>query len=393
MQYSIKGFKDKAVEKTGLTDFGSDYYEESLGCWIEDLEDGRLSDTGKSFLTGQMIADLSRRLRVLDYLKKNPEINDVVIPPILYISGLERTGTTFLHNLLTLDQNARAFLRWELMMPVPAPEAQTYLTDPRIQATQSAVDRLRGTKLEQMHWIEANDPEECYWSLLNGFGVLGGSVHSIMPRFISTVTSETIERALREYRQVVKILLWKNPLPKDGYLVLKAPQFCAFLPELAKVLPESKVVLMHRAPYRAIVSVCNLVTHIVEPFMPAKEINKTMSTVAEVFLARAANGLKSMLSFDKSDATVANVAYPKLVSNPVEVVRDIYRTHEIEIPAELDAKIESYILDQKAGKRAKPPSNYSDFGIDADILHSKPTTAAYCKHFGVEVEITRETGA
>jgi hypothetical protein len=111
MQYSIEGFKDKAIEKTGLTDFGSDYYEESLGCSIVNLEDGHLSDTGKSFLTGQMVTDLSRRLRVLDYLKKNPEINDVVIPPILYISGLERTGTTFLHNLLTLDPNARAFLR------------------------------------------------------------------------------------------------------------------------------------------------------------------------------------------------------------------------------------------------------------------------------------------
>lgn len=393
MEYSVEGFKGKAVENTGLTDFGSDYYEESLGRWIEDLENGRLSDIGKSFLTGQMIADLSRRLRVLDYLKKNPEINDVVIPPILYISGLERTGTTFLHNLLTLDQNARAFLRWELMMPVPAPEAQTYLTDPRIQATQSAVNRLRGTKLEQMHWIEANDPEECYWSLLNGFGVLGGSVQFIMPNFYTTVTSETIEQALREYRQIIKILLWKNPLPKDGYLVLKAPQFCAYLPELTKVLPESKVVLMHRAPYRAIVSVCNLVNHILEPFLPAESFSEIMKGVVKKFLAQTPLRLSNMLAFDKSDSTVANVAYPELVSNPAAVVKDIYRTHEIELPAEVDAKIESYILDQKAGKRAKPPSNYSDFGIDADTLRTQPSIAAYCKHFGVEVEITRETGA
>jgi hypothetical protein len=79
------------------------------------------------------------------------------------------------------------------------------------------------------------------------------------------------------------------------------------------------------------------------------------------------------------------VAYPRLVSNPVEVVRDIYRTHEIEMPAELDAKIESYILDQKAGKRAKPTSKYSALGTDADMLLTASTSESKLKPHGKQV--------
>lgn len=388
MQHSVSSFKKEAIEKTGLTDFGSDYFEVPLSSWIEDLAHERLTDIGKAFLTRQMIGNLTRRLQVIDYLNKNPEIDDVVVPPILYISGLERTGTTFLHNLLSLDNNARAFLRWELMNPVPAPETQTYLTDPRIETTQNEVNRLRGTKLERMHWVEARDPEECYWALINGFGILGGSVQVVMPRFMETVNNDSIEQALYEYRQIIKILVWKNPLPAGGRLVLKSPQFCKYLPQLTKVFPESNIVLIHRDPYRVVRSGCNLINHIVEPF-----IQPDTTLVAEGYGAPIPGRLESMRAFDKTKTTVANVSYPALVTKPADAVKDIYRTHNIEVPPELDQRIETYVADQKAGKRAKPAAEYSDFGIDADSLHSNPDVAAYCKHFGVEKEIIRETGA
>jgi len=64
------------------------------------------------------VRDVARRLRVLDTLRARPEIADVPLPPIVYITGLERSGTTLLHNLMALRADARALLRWELMEPV-----------------------------------------------------------------------------------------------------------------------------------------------------------------------------------------------------------------------------------------------------------------------------------
>ncbi|MGH9186315.1 MAG: hypothetical protein ACRD0U_10955 [Acidimicrobiales bacterium] len=54
------------------------------------------------------IRDLERRLRVLDVLSRNPEIDEVEIPPIVCITGLARSGTTLLHNLLALPGVATA---------------------------------------------------------------------------------------------------------------------------------------------------------------------------------------------------------------------------------------------------------------------------------------------
>jgi len=40
-----------------------------------------------------------------------PEIGEVEIPPIIYVTGLERSGTTLLHNVLAAHENGRALLR------------------------------------------------------------------------------------------------------------------------------------------------------------------------------------------------------------------------------------------------------------------------------------------
>jgi hypothetical protein len=339
-----------------------------------------------------MVNDLVRRLKVIAYLKKYPEIDEVEIPPILYVTGLERTGTTLLHNLLNLNVHARALARWELMYPVPAPETATWDSDPRIAKVQSSVERLRGTQLEQMHWVEATEPEECYWGLLNGFGVLGGSAFTIMPRFMAARTPEATYQALLEYRSVIKILLWKNPPPKGGHLVLKSPQFCGFLAELKSALPECQMIITHRDPYRALVSVCNLQAHIHEPFIDSAELRDRKGPIAEPLVGQSTRRLMDIMRYEDDGNAVANVSYPELVAEPAAVVRMIYSKHGIETPAGLAVAINNYIAAQKAGKRAKPSADFDDFGIDQNALRAEPTVRAYCDRYGVEPEVQRITG-
>lgn len=103
--------------------------------------------------------DVSRRLVVIDTIRNVPEILEVEIPPIVYITGLERSGTTILHNLLALHPQLRPLLRWELMDPVPPPTTATYASDPRIAAVQTSIEPLRGSLLEHLHWADADQPE------------------------------------------------------------------------------------------------------------------------------------------------------------------------------------------------------------------------------------------
>jgi hypothetical protein len=61
------------------------------------------------------------KLRLQDHLSK-PSISPCLTKPIrdpIFVVGLPRTGTTYLHRLLSLDPHARAPKTYELFDPVP----------------------------------------------------------------------------------------------------------------------------------------------------------------------------------------------------------------------------------------------------------------------------------
>ncbi len=146
------------------------------------------------------------------------------IPPIVYVTGLERSGTTLLHNLLALHRDARVLRRWELLEPVPPPETATYDTDARIERVQTQTDVLRGTLLEHMHWVNATDPEECVCGFIDSLAMVAWAASPCLPTWGRFLAEEDLGPAFENYRRVVQLLLWKHPVEPGGFLVLKAPQ-------------------------------------------------------------------------------------------------------------------------------------------------------------------------
>ena len=81
----------------------------------------------RDFVTGL----LANRLTIEEDIARHPEILDVPIERPLFITGLPRSGTTFLHRLMSEDPAGRTLLYWESICPSPPPEPETYRTDPR----------------------------------------------------------------------------------------------------------------------------------------------------------------------------------------------------------------------------------------------------------------------
>ena len=132
------------AERAALDDLGAMWFLGPLSAYAADLAQSNLTEFGRKRLRSRAVHDVERRLRVLEPLRQHAEIAAVPIPPIVYITGLERSGATLLHNLLALHRDARVLRRWELLEPVPPPETETYNTDTRIARVQSQADVLRG---------------------------------------------------------------------------------------------------------------------------------------------------------------------------------------------------------------------------------------------------------
>ena len=394
MTDSIQSLKAQAVEITGLSEFGSPWFEGPLSAWVADLGGPLRTSAAEHLFRRLAVTNLCRRLEVMDCLHRHPEIDDVEVPPILYITGLERSGTTFLHNLLALHPLARALLRWELMRPVPPPQAETYLSDPRIAEVQATVDRQRGTPLEHMHWVNADDPEECTWGAIDCTGLMGRAPMMMSPTWNRWLATHDLTPSFVEYRRLIKLLIWRNPLPPGGHLVLKSPQNSRNIGQFAAAFPEAKFVLTHRDPFRAFTSVCALLEGTLGPICADHDYWRSGGPGMEVATEAADRALSCMVAHDQASLSkVVSVAYPQLVQTPAEVVAEIYRAFDMEVPTDLDARIETFTNAQASGKGASPPTALPTFGQDHAAFLARPTIAAYCFHFQVEPETTRLTGA
>src|SRR5262249_46390405 len=90
-----------ARRRTGLTEFGETPFRRPLQHLLQAcFEEADLSLVGRIATRWDMVRFLSNLLRLYDEEAKAPEILDRPITQPIFISGLPRSGTTFLHSLL-----------------------------------------------------------------------------------------------------------------------------------------------------------------------------------------------------------------------------------------------------------------------------------------------------
>jgi hypothetical protein len=337
------------------------------------------------------VRDVARRLRVLATLRENPEIAEVVVPPIIYITGMERSGTTLLHNVLARHPLARVLRRWELMEPLPPPEARTYDADPRVAKVQASADRLRGSLLEHMHWVNADEPEECVWGYIDAVSMLGQAVCMCMPAWRHVLFRSDFTPAFEHYRSLVQLLLWKNPVPTGGFLVLKAPQVGRCIASVAATFPEARLVITDRDPFRCIVSMAVLGEAIVAPFCVDNPLAND-GRRDRIALESAVLKLEAIASFTTSAPhRVMHVGYPSLVRDPAVSAAAIIEAAALP-PVDLAPAVDGFLAAQHAGGRAAPPASLRSMGYDADVVWADPVIGSYCSRFGIVPERTRLTG-
>lgn len=110
----------RAQKITGLSDFGEWHFREPLAVLLKAYEEeARLSAFGRVAVRWDMLRFLSNLLRLRDHEKRAPEIADEQIARPIFILGLPRSGTTFLHNLLAQDPANRVPLAWQTIYPYP----------------------------------------------------------------------------------------------------------------------------------------------------------------------------------------------------------------------------------------------------------------------------------
>ncbi|MCX5738491.1 MAG: sulfotransferase, partial [Proteobacteria bacterium] len=108
----------EAQRCAGLADFGDAAFREPLRIFLEALErEAKLHYVGRTLARADVLEWLENRLQIIEWTRRHPEIAAERIDAPLFITGLPRTGTSILHELLAQDPAHRVPLAWEVRHP------------------------------------------------------------------------------------------------------------------------------------------------------------------------------------------------------------------------------------------------------------------------------------
>ncbi len=109
-------------------------------------------------------SNLKMRMEIKKAIETNPQILEVPIKKPLFIIGANRTGTTYLQWMLSLDPQFRCPHFWECLHPCPPGPVEDYKQDPRYLDTKNMMDFMHcmtGPERIAAHSTEPDMPDEC----------------------------------------------------------------------------------------------------------------------------------------------------------------------------------------------------------------------------------------
>lgn len=246
-----------AMRKTKLQDFGDTTFADSYGLITNtpDHQALKLTNLGHIMYRLELNMSMCRRLKFHQVLKDIPAILDVKVPTPVFVMGLPRTGTTFLHRLMSLDPQVRAPLLWELLSPVPGhlgPSSAPHFAEDRekrakfIRKLISDREKMGDHAMEHIHEIGADLPEECLMALSDEIPVHLSFLYSDYVRhdvFFNKIDYERVKNAYAYYRKVLQLLSYQiGEADKPRRWTLKCPIHLYYIKELAAAFPDAKLV-------------------------------------------------------------------------------------------------------------------------------------------------------
>jgi hypothetical protein len=355
---------EKSCRLTRLHDFGEPTFRTPLGILLRSFEhDAQLNLLGRITVHSEIVRVLCNRLRMQRDRTLFPAIAREQVQKPIFITGLPRSGTTFLHALLAQDPASRAPQVWEVMHPSPPPESATYRSDPRIAHTRKELSwiEILMPDFDKCHTIEARLPQEC----------IAMTDHSFLSYLFESMYFVTSYRSWHDrqdkrpayecHRRFLQHLQWRCP---GSPWVLKAPSHLMALESLFEVYPDAQVVLTHRDPLKVLPSCASFAKVLRAPFTGSIDLKELGAEVSRRWAASAYLVTRLRSEQKQLQSNFFDVGYPELIRDPMAVVAGIYAHFDRELTPEAQAAMRRYVEQNPKDKRGAHLYSLEAFGLD-----------------------------
>lgn len=327
-------------------------------------EEANLNWFGKMNAEFLIVSGLAEYLLVNEAFRKNPALENQKLNAPIFVTGLPRSGTTFLHRLLASAAGTTSIPLYRHISPT-----EGYWIPARWEAEMMYYPFKQVSKaygLDAIHFVRPKLADECNFGMRLGMHSM--IYWSMAPTYsyLTWLLAQDLTESYQIYRRVLQLHQMREP---NKRLILKCPHHLAFLPALSKVFPEGVIVQTHREPAQTVASECKLYLslHAIvgADFDWAKTTQHTYFK-ASTFAQRAVDFMNS-----NSPNQIVNIDYKRLISDPVELAQEVYKQVGIEVNANQEAKLRAYFSQNRQNKHGKNRYTLAQFGLTAEDINEE----------------------
>jgi hypothetical protein len=298
-----------------------------------------------------------------------PAYASVGVPRPIFVTGLPRTGTTFLHRLLVADPAHQGLELWLAEAPQPRPDRSLWPENPAYQfvATGIARHQAKHPSFGGVHELGADQVEECWQLLRQSMRSVSFECLAYLPAYSSWLAGQDWTGPYARHRRNLQLLSLNDG---DRRWVLKNPSHLFALDALMEVYPDALVVVTHREPRVAIASMCSLAAQASAGWSATFQ----GPVIGRGQLGLWADGLDRFTAARARypSAQFLDVAYDDLVADPLAVVSEVYRHFGLPFSTEAAGAMRPLLTPATAGTGA-PAHTYTlaDFGLTEDEVAAR----------------------
>ena len=362
---------EAAIEATGLDDFGDDGFREGLGVFVRALEEeAQLTLVGRLLARAEIARILESRLCTEKIFRDHPEIEEEEVVAPLFVTGLARSGTSLLHELLWRDPGNRVPITWEMMYPAAAianSEEDIALTIERAENEVRMQDHILPA-MRTMHELSAELPNECIYIFAHEFACDMFTGFFQIPSYTTWKSGCDPAPWYAYHRRFLQLLAWQRPRRR---WVLKAPSHMNQLGCLFDTYPDAHVIITHRDPLRVLGSLANLMASL--QWMRSDHVQYEAVVEAMAF-GHAYLPERVMEQRDKGTLPadqIIDVSYQDLMADPIETVRRIYEHCGAPLSSEAEKLIDAWMKKRPKHRHGVHEYSFADTGLDLAIERAR----------------------
>ena len=370
---------DEARENTKLSDFGPGDFRPALDVLLRTYDTHVADPGGRKKAYRRVVGLLATRLRIAEALRKHPQIAERPIESPMVLTGMPRSGTSALFNLLGADPAARALLLWETQFPDPMEGLEPGASDPRHDAIEAYYKQNRNDNPEftKMHFSSADTPEECV--LLHAYSLSGVHIgwEVMLEPYGSWYQKQDLHEMYSYYRTLLQMLDWQR---LGDRCLLKAPAHMLAIESLIDTFPDVSLVWSHGNPAACTASSCSM-THM----LMQEQVTMSKQELGPIVMNFYATSLERGLAVrDQCDpARFIDVNHDNFVDDSMGVVGQIYDHFELDLGEAASQAMEAHIEANPKGQHGKHQYQLDDWGLTPEEIEAR--FAPYIERFSIDM--------